>query len=97
MAMIARGQVLAAGKPQDAIELLRSRVWRRRVDDAQLDEYQRRFAVLSTRLVAGKLQINVYAETQPDEGFVMVEPDLEDVYFLQLRSTQPNAAVARGA
>jgi ABC-type multidrug transport system ATPase subunit len=97
MAMIARGQVLAAGKPQDAIELLRSRVWRRRVDDAQLDEYQRRFAVLSTRLVAGKPQINVYAETQPDEGFEMVEPDLEDVYFLQLRATQPNAAVARGA
>jgi ABC-type multidrug transport system ATPase subunit len=97
MAMIARGQVLAAGKPQDAIELLRSRVWRRRVDDAQLDEYQRRFAVLSTRLVAGKPQSNVYDETQPDEGFEMVEPDLEDVYFLQLRATQPNAAVARGA
>jgi ABC-type multidrug transport system ATPase subunit len=91
MAMIARGQVLVSGKPQDAIELLRSRVWRRRVDDVQLDEYQRRFAVLSTRLVAGKPQINVYAETQPEEGFTMVEPDLEDVYFLQLRAQQANA------
>jgi ABC-2 type transport system ATP-binding protein len=97
MAMIARGQVLVSGKPQDAIELLRSRVWRRRVDDAQLDEYQQRFAVLSTRLVAGRPQINVYAETQPEEGFVMVEPDLEDVYFLQLRALQPNTAQARGA
>jgi ABC-2 type transport system ATP-binding protein len=97
MAMIARGQVLVSGKPQDAIELLRSRVWRRRVDDAQLDEYQQRFAVLSTRLVAGRPQINVYAETQPEEGFVMVEPDLEDVYFLQLRALQPNTVPARGA
>jgi hypothetical protein len=44
--------------------------------------------------VAGKPQINVYAESQPDEGFTMVEPDLEDVYFLQLRAMQPNAALA---
>jgi ABC-type multidrug transport system ATPase subunit len=94
MAMIARGQVLVSGRPQDAIDLLRSRVWRRRVDDAQLDEYQRRFAVLSTRLVGGKPQINVYAETQPEEGFTQVEPGLEDVYFLQLRAMQPNATLA---
>jgi ABC-type multidrug transport system ATPase subunit len=86
MAMIARGQVLVSGKPQDAIALLRSRVWRRRIDDAELDAYQSRFTVLSTRLVAGKPQINVYAETQPDAGFTQVEPDLEDVYFLQLRA-----------
>jgi len=93
MAMIARGEVLVAGKPQDAIALLRSRVWRRRIDDAQLDDYQRRFTVLSTRLVAGRPQINVYAENQPDDGFVLVEPDLEDVYFLQLRAL-PTVAVA---
>ena len=93
MAMIARGEVLVAGKPQDAIALLRSRVWRRRIDEAQLDDYQRRFTVLSTRLVAGRPQINVYAENQPDDGFVLVEPDLEDVYFLQLRAL-PTVAVA---
>jgi len=93
MAMIARGQVLVAGKPQDAIALLRSRVWRRRIDDAQLDDYQRRFTVLSTRLVAGRPQINVYAESRPDDGFALVEPDLEDVYFLQLRAL-PTVAVA---
>lgn len=86
MAMIARGQVLVTGKPQDTIELLRSRVWRRCVEDAELDAYQRRFTVLSTRLVAGKPQINVFAETQPDAGFTQVDPNLEDVYFLQLRA-----------
>jgi ABC-type multidrug transport system ATPase subunit len=94
MAMIARGQVLVSGKPQDAIDLLRSRVWRRRVEDAELDAFQRRFTVLSTRLVAGKPQINVYAESQPDEGFTRVEPDLEDVYFLQLRALPANPAPA---
>ena len=36
--------------------------------------------------MAGRPQINVFAESQPDDGFVSVEPDLEDVYFLQVRN-----------
>ncbi len=88
MAMIGKGRVLIEGEPQAAIDRLKSQVWRRSVNDADLPAYQRNFTVLSTRLVAGKPQINVFARTQPDDGFVMVEPDLEDVYFLQLRSTQ---------
>ena len=89
MAMIAKGKVLIEGAPQAAIDKLKSQVWRRSISDADLPAYQRNFTVLSTRLVGGKPQINVYANSQPDDGFVMVEPDLEDVYFLQLRSTQP--------
>jgi hypothetical protein len=75
------------------------------VSQEALPEYQERFNVLSTRLVAGRPQINVYAESQPDDGFVSVEPDLEDVYFLQVRNAgraaeklppapTPNAPVA---
>jgi ABC-type multidrug transport system ATPase subunit len=94
MAMIAKGKVLVEGRPQDAIDALRSRVWRRSVEQEQLDGYQQRFAVLSTRLVGGKPQINVFADSQPDAGFAMVEPDLEDVYFLQLRATRQAAAIA---
>ena len=89
MAMIAKGKVLIEGAPQAAIDQLKSQVWRRSISDADLPAYQRNFTVLSTRLVGGKPQINVYANSQPDDGFVMVDPDLEDVYFLQLRSTQP--------
>jgi hypothetical protein len=48
--------------------------------------------VLSSRLVAGQPQINVHCESQPDEGFVQVEPDLEDVYFLKIRASQSSAA-----
>jgi hypothetical protein len=42
-------------------------------------------------------QINVYAESQPDDGFVSVEPDLEDVYFLQIRSAGRAASPAATA
>ncbi|KAK0357919.1 hypothetical protein LTR94_037457, partial [Friedmanniomyces endolithicus] len=94
MAMIAKGTVLLQGEPQAAIDTLKSRVWRRTVTQEALPGYQERFNVLSTRLVAGRPQINVYAESQPDDGFVSVEPDLEDVYFLQIRNASRAAGQA---
>lgn len=95
MAMIVKGEVLLQGEPQAAIELLRDKVWRKRISKAALPEYQQRFNVLSSRLVAGQPQINVHCESQPDEGFVQVEPDLEDVYFLKIRASQSSAAATR--
>jgi ABC-type multidrug transport system ATPase subunit len=92
MAMIVKGQVLLQGDPQGAIDTLKSRVWRRSVTQEALPDYQARLNVLSTRLVAGKPQINVFAESQPDDGFVSVEPDLEDVYFLHIRNAGRAAA-----
>lgn len=85
MAMIVKGRVLIQGEPQAAIDTIKNKVWRKHVEKDQLEEYKTRFSVLSTRLVAGKPQINVFAETQPDDGFRRIEADLEDVYFLQLR------------
>ena len=98
MAMIVQGEVLLQGEPQAAIDMLRNKVWRKRVSKAALAEYQQRFQVLSSRLVAGQPQINVHADSQPDDGFVQVEPDLEDVYFLKIRSSRGAAAApATGA
>ncbi len=86
MAMIAKGRVLVQGEPREAIAGLEERVWCRSVSEAALPAYQQRHQVLSTRLVGGRPQIKVYAEAQPDDGFQRIAPDLEDLYFLQLRS-----------
>jgi ABC-type multidrug transport system ATPase subunit len=94
MAMIVKGEVLIQGDPQAAIDTLKNRIWRRSVTQETLAEYQKRYTVLATRLVAGKPQINVYAESQPDDGFHQVEADLEDVYFLHLRNAAPKQAPA---
>ncbi len=90
MAMIVKGQVLLQGEPQSAIATMANKVWRKSIHRAELAEHQARFTVLRTRLVGGKTQINVFAESQPDAGFTRIEAGLEDVYFLQLR----NAAAA---
>nr|WP_314857659.1 ABC transporter ATP-binding protein [uncultured Undibacterium sp.] len=92
MAMIGKGQVLVSGEPKSAIAELNNFVWRRSVSEAALTDFEKRFTVLSTRLVGGKPVINIFSDTQPDDGFIQVEPDLEDVYFLQLRSMQTRLA-----
>lgn len=86
MAVIVKGQVLVQGEPQAAIDTLRDKVWRRTVSAEALPGYQERLNVLRTRLVGGKPQIHVYADSQPDDGFIAVEPNLEDVYFLHVRA-----------
>jgi ABC-type multidrug transport system ATPase subunit len=97
MAMIAKGQVLVTGEPAAAIQTMANKVWRKTVETAELAQYQSRLTVLSTRLVGGKPQIDVYADTPPETGFAAVEPDLESVYFLQLRRSQSTGAASRVA
>ena len=92
MAIISNGQVLMSGEPQEAIQALKDRVWRKPVSKTALPEYQRNFRVLSSRLVSGHPVIHVYSEERPEEGFEPVAPGLADVYFQQLRQHMAQAA-----
>jgi len=85
MAIIAQGQVLLSGQPAEAMRTLEGRVWRRSVPTTAIEDYKNRFTVLSTRLAGGKTIVHVLADARPEEGFEIVAPDLEDVYFGQLR------------
>lgn len=81
MAVIVSGQVRLSGVPDELVAALRGTVWRKQVARSELVDLEKRHAVLSTRLVAGRSQIHVLANTQPEAGFIQVEPGLEDVYF----------------
>jgi ABC-2 type transport system ATP-binding protein len=85
MAIISQGRVLLSGQPAEAMRALEGRVWRRAVPHAALEAYKARLTVLSTRLSSGKTIVHVLADGRPEEGFDAVAPDLEDVYFGQLR------------
>ena len=85
MAIMNKGQVLLTGRPADAIATLSQQVWRKQVAKSALAEYEARFTVLSTRLVAGSPVIHVFSAECPEAGFEPVSPDLEDVYFQRLR------------
>jgi ABC-2 type transport system ATP-binding protein len=92
MAIIAQGTVLLSGQPNEAMRALEGRVWRRTIANAAIDDYKNRFTVLSTRLAGGKTIVHVMADAKPEDGFESVSPDLEDVYFGQLRRQNAKAA-----
>lgn len=81
MAIIDRGRILLEAEPQRAIESVRGRIWRRMLDRAELPAVEQKHAVISTRLLAGRTVVHVYAETRPGADYEPVEPGLEDVYF----------------
>lgn len=85
MAIMNKGQVLLSGRPADAIDMLHQQVWRKQVSKQALPDYEARFTVLSTRLIAGHPVIHVFSADCPEPGFEQVAPDLEDVYFQRLR------------
>jgi ABC-2 type transport system ATP-binding protein len=85
MAIIAQGQVRLTGEPAEAIRSLDGRVWRKAIANAAIEDYSNRMTVLSTRLAGGKTILHVLADSLPEGGFDAVSPDLEDVYFGQLR------------
>jgi ABC-type multidrug transport system ATPase subunit len=92
MAIIAQGQVLLSGRPSEAMQALDGRVWRRTIATTEVETYKAKHTVLSTRLSGGKTIVHVLSEAKPDDGFETVSPDLEDVYFGELRRQTALAA-----
>ncbi len=88
MAIINQGEVLLQVHPLKAIEGLKNNVWRKRIERSEVESYQKRMNVISDRMSAGKPVIHVFSETQPEEGFEIVEADLEDVYFQTITNSQ---------
>lgn len=85
MAIIDKGRVLFAGSPFDALEGVRSKIWRCSVPKSRVDELTRTLPVISTRMVAGQPVLHIYSEQQPAAGFILSEADLEDVFFTHIK------------
>ena len=81
MAIINHGKVLLQGNPLASIDEIEGRIWRKRVSKDALPNYYKDHQIISEKLIAGKPEIRVLCDVQPDESFEPVIPDLEDVYF----------------
>lgn len=85
MAIIAAGEVLLEGSPNEALDDLTGRIWSKVVaTDDELRVLEKEMKVISTHLVGGQHEIRVYAADSPGAGFRSVPSGLEDVYFLNL-------------
>jgi ABC-2 type transport system ATP-binding protein len=93
MAVLAGGKVQLEGAPLELIANTRGRVWKKTIDRDALEAHHADFAVISTRLFAGRTIIHIMSDTQP-QGFEPVEAGLEDVYFTTLADTRRPVAHA---
>ena len=85
MAIIAAGELLLEGSPNDTLAALNGKIWSKVVaTDDEVRAIETQLHVVSTHLVGGQHEIRVYSDSSPGDGFHSVESDLEDVYFLNL-------------
>jgi ABC-type multidrug transport system ATPase subunit len=91
MAIIASGELLLEGAPDDTLAALHGKIWSKVVSsDDELRALESQMHVLSTHLVGGQHEVRVYAHSNPGDGFHPVESELADVYFLNLSQQAKN-------
>jgi len=90
MAIIDKGQILQEAEPLKAVQELQGLIWRRIVDKKMLPAIERQYRIINTKLQGGQTVIHIYSKEDPGNGFQMVAPDLEDVYFTTMAGLQGN-------
>lgn len=91
VAIIHKGSLVEQGQPDDLIERIKGKVWRKVMDKhSDFGVLPDQF-VLSSRLFAGRRRVHVLADRWPGEDFESVEPGLEDVYFSTFQQAPTHA------
>jgi ABC-type multidrug transport system ATPase subunit len=90
MAIINKGQVSLKGNPLQLIDNLKNKVYQKTISKLELDDYKQNYQVISEKLFLGKPTIHILSDTNPRDGFVLVNAELEDVYVSQIFGNQSN-------
>lgn len=84
MAIIAGGQVVQRGNPEQLVAGLSHKIWSKRIRKQELADYKSNYKVILSRLSAGDMMIHVFSETEPGNGFSPEKAGLEDIYFANI-------------
>lgn len=84
MAVMANGKIILQGKPANLTAALNGKIWLKTVSKEEVSSYQSSQQVISTRRIAGKIQVLILADSCPEAGFEPFYPGLEEVYFSAL-------------
>lgn len=88
MAIISNGKLILEGKPSEAIDSIKDKIWMKAIEKAELKDHQSNYNIISSNLNSGKINIHVFSDKRPDSGFELISPDLSDVYFSVLAQNQ---------
>lgn len=92
MAIISRGQVLKKGSPKTLMDELKGQIWFKQSKSFNLDRLEQQYNVLSTKSIGANKAVYVQSKNQPESGFELIEPTLEDVYFNTLNMSKSPSA-----
>lgn len=85
MAILHQGRVIVQMSPKAAIETLKGKIWAALLSPSELESHTKTGRVISSQLLHGKHLLKVYSDVTPGPAFHSIEPDLEDVYFSQIK------------
>jgi len=84
MAIIDKGKILLQTDPGEIIKEFEGKIWEKDITGINMEDFEKEYHVISTRLFSGKNFVRIFSETNPDDDFKPVDPILEDVYFYTL-------------
>ncbi len=84
MAIINKGKILLQTVPSEIVTDFEGKMWEKEIEPDELEQIEDKFLFISKRLFAGKNFVKIYSETNPVNGFKLVDPILEDIYFYSL-------------
>ena len=87
MAIMNEGRIVYHGSPDDAMNALKGKVYQKIVSRENLDTYAEQYQIISNKMVGGKPLIHVYSDTDPQNDFEQVKPNLEDVFFSKINTS----------
>jgi ABC-type multidrug transport system ATPase subunit len=81
MAIIASGQVIEQGHPEQLADALNGRLWTKKVKKEEVKQYQAEHRVILSKLSSGMVMVYVVSDEHPGNGFNAQKATLEDIYF----------------
>ncbi len=81
MAIILNGKLRLKGKPLELIKKINGMVWQGLVEKSDAEDVKNDERLISSRFYMGKVKIRLLSKEKPMEGFVITQPEIEDLYF----------------
>ena len=86
MAIILNGELKLAGKPLELIKKLEEKVWQGLVEKDVAESLKDDERLISSRLYMGKVKIRLLSDEEPESGFTISDPEIEDLYFATINN-----------
>jgi len=81
MVIMNGGTILLEGAPAETVAAVQGKIWQKAINKEELANYRIRLKVISNHISESKMIVHVMSDSLPEEGFVLTEATLEDVYF----------------